>query len=133
MVNKMPAQAQRKRSICVVNSECSDHLVNNLDCTQSVRQLEEPFVIYVVKDGVSIVEHSTKEKFYNLCPEVFRRFQDYEAMVTVKFEKRISNPKVWSKEDNSVRRNKKRTIDGKECKSNQRWRILRSRTVLRRD
>lgn len=55
MVNKTPAEMDHKKSTFVVDSGCSDHLVNSLECMQSVRKLKEPFVIDVAKDGVSIV------------------------------------------------------------------------------
>lgn len=52
---QLPAQVERKRSSLVVDSRCSDHLVNCMNCMQSTWKLEEPFVIDVPKNGASIV------------------------------------------------------------------------------
>lgn len=54
-VNPKQSKSQSKQAAFHVDSGCSDHKVNSLDCMQSVRKLIEPFVIDVTKGGVSIV------------------------------------------------------------------------------
>lgn len=63
---QMPAQVERKLSSTVVDSGCSDHLVNCMNCMQSTRKFEEPFVIDVAKDNA-------KQKSRQRLPNVWKK------------------------------------------------------------
>lgn len=69
---QIPTQVERKWSSFVADCGCSDHLVNCMSCMQSTKELEEPFVIDVAKDDISIIGKYKAEVETQVLPD-FRK------------------------------------------------------------